>query len=291
MRISQVGDFRCALGEGPVWDVIDQALYFVDVLGHRVHRLSGDHADLRTWEMGGVVTALTPRETGGLLVVTAAGTGVFDPTSGDFRVIAERLSQHARVNVNDGKVDRQGRFVVGTLEPLGQPNQMPSAGFYRLEAAGPPTLLDDGYRLTNEPCWSPDGATFYIADSLDYQIYAYDYDVDAGLVSGKRPFVSTRDFGGIPDGATVDADGRLWTALCEGGAVVAFDNKGFVDRVIELPTPLIASVMFGGAELDRLYVTTMNGASFGRADDGIGGSLFVIDDLGAVGLAERRVAL
>jgi sugar lactone lactonase YvrE len=109
-------------------------------------------------------------------------------------------------------------------------------------------------------------------------------------VSNRRLFANTRELGGIPDGATVDRDGLMWMAICEGAKVVAFRPDGKIERIIEMPVKLPASVMFGGPDLDLLYVTTIDPALLGRPAEPGAGELFVIEGLGTRGLPEPRYA-
>ena len=148
--------------------------------------------------------------------------------------------------------------------------------------------IDDDYILGNGPCWSPDDKTFYHADSVRNMIYAYDYDLDSGTASNRREFASTSEWGGIPDGATVDTQGYIWSAICEGGVVVRFNPDGGTDMVIEMPVKCPASAIFGGPNLDQLYVPSLSPAFLGRKADPLDGTLFVIEGLGIKGIPEVR---
>jgi sugar lactone lactonase YvrE len=120
-------------------------------------------------------------------------------------------------------------------------------------------------------------------------IYAYDYDIESGQVSGRRAFFNSEKWGPIPDGATVDADGNLWSAICEGGVVLCISPAGEVLREIEFPTRIPASVMFFGPDLDRLFVPTIDPSFIpGREAGPDDGACFVIDGLGVKGLPEPR---
>jgi sugar lactone lactonase YvrE len=135
---------------------------------------------------------------------------------------------------------------------------------------------------------------FYFADSMHHVIYAYDYDADSGTVTNRREFAKTEALGGIPDGATVDRDGRLWCALCNAGMIVCYRPNGAIETIIEMPSKLISSVMFGGSRLDQLYCTSINPAAvpaiFSCDASSGGGELFVVTGLGVTGLPERRFA-
>jgi sugar lactone lactonase YvrE len=276
------------VGEGPVWDVAEQVLYFVDIVGRKVHRFDPASGETRSWNVPSVIGSMALREKGGAIVALKDGVHALDLESGALAPIA-LPSQQPRVQFNDGKVDRRGRFVVGSGDSDLRDTQYVGA-LYSLGADGALTALDHDIAIANGPCWSPDNATFYFSDSLSYSIFAYDYDVGTGTVANKRLFANTRELGGIPDGATVDADGLMWMAICEGAKIVAFRPDGKVERVVPMPVRLPASVMFGGPDLDLLYVTTIDPTLLGRPPEEGAGGVFAIEGLGARGLPEPRYA-
>jgi sugar lactone lactonase YvrE len=276
------------VGEGPLWDVAEQALYFIDIVGKVVHRYDPRTAQTRSWNVGQIIGSMALRAAGGGIVALKEGIFTLDFDSGNVELLAPARHINPRAQMNDGKVDRRGRFVVGSGDSDLR-NCQPYGSLYSLHANGSLHELDREIAISNGPCWSPDDKTLYFSDSLPYRIYAYDYDIDSGKVANRRLFADTRDLGGIPDGATVDTDGLMWMAICEGAKVVAFRPDGKVERTIDMPVKLPASVMFGGTHLDELYVTTIDPRLLGREPDG-GGDLFVITGLGARGIAESRYA-
>lgn len=287
MKISRVETHRCKVGEGPVWDVAEQALYFVDIVGRLVLRYDPATGETRRWEVPGIIGSMALREQGGAIIALPDGIYTLDFDTGETAPLARIEGQDPRLQFNDGKVDRRGRFVVGSTDSK---MEMAIGDIYSLGADGVLRVIDRGICISNGPCWSPDNRTFYFSDSVPYTIYAYDYDIDTGDASNRRVFANTRELGGIPDGATVDADGLMWMAICEGAKVVAFRPDGKVERIIDMPVPLTASVMFGGPDLDLLYVTSIDPTVLGRPAVGDSGDLFVIEGLGARGLREPRYA-
>jgi L-arabinonolactonase len=288
MQIERIPTVQCMVGEGPLWDVTEQALYFIDIVGKAVHRFDPSSGQTRTWHVGQIIGSMALREKGGAIVALKDGIFTLDFASGNLDLLAKANHIHPRAQMNDGKVDRRGRFVVGSGDSDIRDCQ-PYGTLYRLDADHSLHELDREIAISNGPCWSPDNKTLYFSDSLKYHIYAYDYDIATGNVANRRLFADTRELGGIPDGATVDTDGLMWMAICEGGKVVAFRPDGKIERIVEMPVKLPASVIFGGPNLDQLYVTSIDPRLLKRDPDG-GGDTFVITGLGSQGIAEPRYA-
>ncbi|MET0545934.1 MAG: SMP-30/gluconolactonase/LRE family protein [Caulobacterales bacterium] len=287
MKIEKLNAPRSVVGEGPLWDQTEQALFFVDLIGKKLLRFDPETGDSRLWEMPDVIGSLALRAKGGALVALKNGVHALDFDGGRIEPFALLPKLDPSVQFNDGKVDRRGRFIVGTMDTAMKDK---IGALYSLSPDSALQPLDDGYCITNGPCWSPDNRVLYAADTLPHEIYQYDYDPETGAAANRRIFAKTHALGGLPDGATVDADGLYWTAICEGGAVAAFRPDGKLERKIEMPVKLPTSVMFGGPNLDRLFVTSLDPSVFGRPSAPEDGCLFVIDGLGARGLPEPRFA-
>ncbi|MEO6386853.1 MAG: SMP-30/gluconolactonase/LRE family protein, partial [Croceibacterium sp.] len=208
---------RCQVGEGPVWDVAEQALYYIDILGRKVFRWDPASNDHKAWDVPDIIGSMALPTGGGAIVALGSGVHTLDFASGAVAPLALLDPPDPEVQLADGKVDRAGRFVFGTSH---RTMKEPSGGLYSLGPDHTMTKLDGDVFLGNGPCWSPDNQTLYHADSLRHLIYAYDYDLAAGTASNRRPIFDSSPWGPIPDGATVDADGNLWTAICEGGVVL-----------------------------------------------------------------------
>ena len=286
MQIVKLDLPKCKVGEGPVWDVAEQALYYIDIVEKAVFRWDPQSGARRRWDVPDIIGSMALREGGGAIVALGSGVHSLDFAGGEVASMA-LIDPDPEVQLADGKVDRTGRFVFGTSH---RAMKEPRGGLYSLEH-GRLTQLDNDIHLGNGPCWSPDNRTFYHADSLRHLIYAYDYDLETGRVANRRPFFDSSPWGPIPDGATVDAEGNLWTAICEGGVVLCVSPQGEVLREIAFPTRIPASVMFFGPELDRLFVPTIDPSFIpGREAAPDDGCCFVIDGLGVQGLPEPRYA-
>ncbi len=288
VRIEQCGKRYYELGEGPLWDPETGALIGIDVVGKRVWRQGSGEGEYREWAMPDVVSSIALRKSGGAVVTMSDGFFEFDFESGEYDRIGEPIEAHLNTRFNDGKVDRQGRFIAGTMD-----NRIadPLGSVYRLNPDRVVTKLDGEMVCSNGPCWSPDGQTFYFTDSLRARIYAYDYDTGTGNVSNRRVLIdfAAQGIDCAPDGCTVDAEGYLWNALCLAGKIARIAPDGTLERTIDMPVEYVTSVMFGGEKLDMLYVTSLR-IPLGRVPpkEVNAGALFVVHGLGVRGIPEPR---
>ena len=291
MQIDIFLDVKTILGEGPLWDVEQERLYWIDSFGQRVFRATADGRELRSWLVPAPIGSLALTRDGSTAITALAdGLHVLDLGTGEVTLITDPEADLPKNRLNDGKVDRRGRFVFGSMH-TGEDDR--SGRLYRLDPNYELTVLDDGLVCSNGPCWSPDDSTFYFSDTWSGEIWAYDYDVEAGAVSNRRAFatIDRSPTGGF-DGSTVDAEGGVWNALVYDGKVVRYAPDGTVDRVIDMPVKKVTSVMFGGPDLDTLFVTSMAKPPLPRfPDDPVSaGSIFAITGLGVTGVPEPRFA-
>lgn len=157
--------------------------------------------------------------------------------------------------VNDGRCDRQGRFVFGTINQAR--GHEPIAGFYRLNCdLSLDRLALEPVGIANSICFSVDGSLMYHADSTSKKIRCCDYDPMTGSVSNARIFVDLGTAPGVPDGSTVDASGYVWNAQWGGARIVRYAPDGTIDRIMGLPVSQPSCITFGGASLDDLFVTS-----------------------------------
>lgn len=289
MKIEVVVDVKTTLGEGPLWDVEQQRLYWIDAAGMRVFRSTAQGSEIRAWDVPSRVGSIAIRKDGsGAICSLAKGFYALDFATGECSLIAEIEADRPTNWINDGKVDRRGRFFAGTMDSQ---EAGPFGALYRLDPDFKVTKVDTDIIVSNGPCWSPDGNIFYFADSWSGEIWAYDYDQENGTVSNRRTFAKVdTSRGGAADGSTVDAEGYVWNAQVYDAKLVRYAPDGTVDRVIDMPVKKVTSVMFGGPNLDILYVTSMAKPPLPRfPDDGVlRGSLFAITGLGIKGVPEAR---
>lgn len=243
---------ECALGEGPVWDDRAGVLWFVDIDGRMVHRFDPETGARWSWQPPCRIGALALRAGGsGFVAGTEHGFAFVDPEANRFEPIADPEPHLPGNRFNDGKVDADGVFWAGTMDDA---KRARTGALYRLDATLAWTVADSGYRITNGPTFSLDGRIVYHNDTIDRVTYAFDHA--DGQLSNRRIFKDWSGLPGNPDGLTTDAEGFLWQAVWGGSCVRRVSPAGEVVAELALPVSQVTCCTFGGAKLDRLFVTT-----------------------------------
>jgi L-arabinonolactonase len=287
-----VVDGRHTLGEGIVWDDRGGRLFWTDIEGGALWAHVPATGALQRWPLPERLCSLALTEDGGrLLLALASGLAFFDLESGELDRICDVEAHLPTTRLNDGRTDRQGRFVFGVFNQAENPKAA-IGGFYRLNLDLTLKRLPLGdVAIANSICFSPDGGTMYYADSATREIRCCDYDADTGAVANLREFVPADAAPGDPDGSTIDADGYLWSTRWGAGQVVRFAPDGKVDRVLALPAPQPTCPAFGGPGLDVLFVTSATvGLGAGQLAEAPGSGGVFAQALPIRGLPEVRFA-
>ncbi|MEU5362585.1 SMP-30/gluconolactonase/LRE family protein [Streptomyces sp. NPDC005925] len=259
-----------ALGEGPTWDAAAGRLLWIDILGSRLHGYDPATGRRRVRTTGQHVGAVKPRAGGGLVLNLRDGIALLDP-DGAFRWLRREAVPGRRAN--DAAVAPDGSLWAGTMRY----DEAPGGGtLSRVTGDGRAEVVLPGVTVSNGTGWSPDGRLMYYVDSPTRRIDVFAYE--EGRVTNRRALAVIEDGAGFPDGLTVDADGCVWVALWDGGAVRRYTPDGTLDRVVGLPVPRVTACAFGGAGLTDLYVTTAR-VGLDPAPP-LAGSLLVVPDAG-----------
>ena len=278
------------IGEGPVWDARTQRLYWVDIIGQELHVFNPADGTDTTHACPEIVTSVSPRAAGGVLLTLRRSFALFDEATGRFDAIADVEPGMPGNRFNDGKTDRRGRHWAGTMGDVNWNH--PFGNLYRFGPDRRPARVAENICCSNGIAWSPDDRTMYFCESFAYVIHAYDFDAVTGAIEHRRPFATVdAASGSFPDGITVDADGFLWCAQPVFGRLVRYDPTGRIERIVELPVSRGTSVMFGGRDLSTLYITTMRTTLDEKqlSEEPLAGSLLAITP-GVRGLAETPFA-
>lgn len=262
-----IANYHCETGENPLWHPMERRLYWTDIPGGRLFRydpLTGTHEQ---FYHGRPVGGFTVQQDGSLLLFMDRGT-VACWRDGEMKTVIEEIPQEREFRFNDVIADPHGRVFCGIVDDNGQKGRL-----YRLDPDGSLSVLVENIGCSNGMAFSADQKLFYYTDSLAYEIYVFDYEVETGSISNQRVFARFTEKDGMPDGATLDAQGRLWSALWDGFAVARLANDGSVTERIELPTGKVSSVTFGGENLTDMYITTAGGHAPPDGDS-LAGALF-----------------
>ncbi|MEU8823466.1 SMP-30/gluconolactonase/LRE family protein [Streptomyces sp. NPDC048636] len=264
-----------SLGEGPTWDPTARRLIWVDILAARVHTYDPATGDRTTLATEQHIGAAKPRARGGLVVNLRDGVGLYG-ADGGFRWLLREVVPGRRGN--DAAVAPDGSLWAGTMRYDAAPG---GGTLTRIAPDGGRTDVLSDVAVSNGIGWSPDGRLMYYVDTPTRRVDVFDGDGGRGPAefSARRPFVRLEEGAGQPDGLCVDAEGAVWVALWDGGAIRRYAPDGTLDRVVELPVPRPTACAFGGPDLTDLYVTTAR-VGVNPAAAPLAGSLLVVPGAG-----------
>jgi sugar lactone lactonase YvrE len=268
-HLELIADYACASGENPLWHPLEKRLYWCDIPNGRIFRYDPASGVHEPCYKGRPVGGFTIQSDGSLLLFMDRCTigiwraGAFTEIIPDIE--AERLSRF-----NDVIADPAGRVFCGTMSsPAGK------GRLYRLDTDGSLHVVLEGIGCSNGMAFTLDQKGFYYTDSFAHEIYLFDYSADDGAISNQRVYARFGESDGLPDGATLDAEGQLWSALWDGASIVRMNADGTIERRIDLPVRKVSSLAFGGEDYSDLYITTAGGDT--RDEDGtLAGALFRI---------------
>lgn len=290
-QLSLLIDAKNQLGECVLWCDRSRRVFWTDILAARLHAYSVVDGEMQTWEMPERLSCFALTESDDrLLLGLASRLAFFDLSSGLVTPICPVEDHLPTTRINDGRCDRQGRFVFGTMNEA--PGKPAIGGFYRLNTdLSLQRLPLPAVSISNSICFSPDGKSMYYCDSLQRVIYRWD-GYAQGSAGQQHKLVDLSDEVAEPDGSTIDADGFLWNAQWAAGRVVRYAQDGSVDRVMTLPASQPSCVCLGGEKFEQLFVTSARQSL--SVDDiaaqPLAGGLFHAQLQGVHGLAENRFA-
>ncbi|UIN22382.1 SMP-30/gluconolactonase/LRE family protein [Herbaspirillum frisingense] len=292
MNAQLLVDGHHELGEGVLWCERSQTVFWTDIHASRLWSHDPQSGATRSWPMPERLCCFAfTADPERLLIGLASRLAFFNLGTGAITPICRIEDDLPTTRLNDGRCDRQGRFVFGTLNE--DAGRAPIASFYRLNAdLSLERLPLPGIAISNSICFSPDGTRMYHCDSMEGKIMVCDYDPASGAIAHQRVFADLAQQPGGPDGSTVDADGHVWNAQWGGARVVRFAPDGRIDRIVDMPTAQPSCVAFGGAALDTLFVTSAHEGMSARQreQDALAGALFAVPETGVRGLPEVRFA-
>ncbi|XP_026736803.1 regucalcin-like isoform X2 [Trichoplusia ni] len=290
------------LGEGPHWDSDAKALYFVSIFDYTINKYEPETERHTKSKFDEMPTFIIPVEGKKNRFVISQGRKVVevewdgeDNSASIVRVITEVDKDNPNNRFNDAKADPRGRLFAGTMGHEYEPGKfdLKKGSLYRIDPDGTTTTLATGIDIANGLCWDLKEKAFYFADSFEYTIRRYDYDVETGEISNPKTVFAYKDHGlkGIVDGMTIDTDGNLWVANFDGNQILRIDpKKSKLLQKVPIPALQVTSAAFGGARLDVLYVTSAR-MDRGRPQPPPAGATFSVTGLAARGHPNYNVLL
>ena len=263
-HIEKVASPNAIVGEGPVWNSEEQKIYWTDIQGGKLFKYDPENRANQVIHEGFEVGGFRFNESGGLILGSWEGIYLWNSDE-DFQLLRNGEIDGTKVNirVNDATSGPDGSFYCGTDSTNWQNDVV-----FRINPDHSIDVIDEGIKLCNGMGFSPDESTFYNTDSLRKTIFQWDYKKSTKSVSNKRVFVNLDDdSSGIVDGMTVDSEGYIWSAIWFSSKVMRFDPDGKLEREIYFPATQTSCPMFGGKDLNELYVTTAN-AGTGQPPNG-----------------------
>jgi sugar lactone lactonase YvrE len=245
-------DVQATLGEGPVWVERDQALWFVDIKQHKVHRFDPASGDHKSYDAPCQVGWVLPSDDGKFIAGLQQGLARFDPATGAFEVIHAPEAATPGNRLNDATVDPQGRIWFGSMDD-GEASD--SGRVYCLDRG---EVRDSGLPpicITNGPAVSPDGRTLYHTDTLGRVIHKVPVH-ENGTLGAPAVFATIDEADGWPDGSICDSEGHVWIGLWGGWRARRYAPTGEIAAEVRLPAANITKIALGGPDLRTAYATS-----------------------------------
>lgn len=247
---------RTELGESPVWDAAQAAIWFVDVHAPAVHRLAVATDRLDSWPMPEKCGSIGLCENGQILVALKRALHLFDPETARLEHFTDVETDAPEGNrLNDGKVAPDGSFWVGSMDDT--PERQPTGSLYRVAPDGRVEKKVEGIRISNGLAWSADGRTMFYSDSRGTWIRRYRHDLATGELSAMKVIAEPTLEQGRPDGAATDVDGFYWSAGVSSGFLNRFSPEGELVEQVALPVPNPTMPCFTGTDMKTVYVTSL----------------------------------
>ncbi|MFK4482079.1 MULTISPECIES: SMP-30/gluconolactonase/LRE family protein [unclassified Curtobacterium] len=246
--VTVFSDARAVLAESIVWDPSAQLLRWTDITLGTLVTAQSDGTVVSTVPLPPPLASFQPRASGGFVAALGDTVVVTDEHGAIERELTRVEHATAGLRFNEGKCDPFGRFLVGSMNlTTGEPD----GALYSVEADGTTRLLRGGFGVTNGFEWSDDGTVMYVTDTSASTIYRGSYGPD-GELGELEPFV----VGHAHDGLVRDDEGCSWSAIYGGGRVERYGPDGSHLETVELPTPNVTSVAFGGPDMSTLFVAS-----------------------------------
>lgn len=264
------------LGESPIWNPIDNSIYFVDIKKRVINRFCILTEELESIPAPSEIGCIVLNAGGGLVAAMHSGLAFVDFHNSEYSFLTSIDNDELNNRPNDGKCDELGRLWVASMD---NKEIRPSGRLWKISSSKSRKIMDSNFIVGNGIDWSPDSKKMYFTDSTNRIIYVYDFDLIDGSIKNRKVFAAIPESAGYPDGLAVDSYGYIWSAHWDGWQITRYCPNGNIDMTVSMPVPRPTSLAFGGENLSTLYITS---ASFGLSPDQLrisplSGGLFAYD--------------
>ena len=151
-----VANYRCEVGENPLWDEREGRLYWVDIDTGRLFRVDHESGEHECFYRGSEkIGGFTCQEDGSLLLFEVDRIAVLGK-DGRRRVITEHIDGDM-VRFNDAIADPEGRVFAGSIGKTDQ-----SGGLYRIDRDGSIDSRVEGHGLRERHGFQPRSAALLL---------------------------------------------------------------------------------------------------------------------------------
>lgn len=284
LKVEVIGEHRCQLAEGPVWDAKRNAICWIDLLLGEIHEYSFHDQSRKVYYAEQIIGSFAICDNGNFITALKNGFAFIERPRGEIKMISSPEEHLPNNRFNDGKCDPVGRFWAGTMSLT---EDTGTGSLYVLEKDLTHSKKVGDITISNGISWSIDHKQLFYIDTPSMKVSAFDYDKVTGRISNRRTVIQIEDRDGYPDGMTIDNEGMLWIAHWNGWQVTRWNPvNGEKLFTIKLPVAKVTSCIFGGENLSDLFITS---AQVGLTpeelqEQPLAGSLFVIRDCGFTGM-------
>jgi sugar lactone lactonase YvrE len=266
-QVEVIANYACETGENPLWHPIERCLYWCDIPKGRLFRYDPATGTHEQCYQGRPIGGFTIQADGSLLLFMDRGTIALWRDGALTEVVSEIAAERSS-RFNDVIADPLGRVFCGTMSTDDCKGRL-----YRLDLDCSLHPLLEGIGCSNGMAFTLDRKGMYYTDSFAREIYLFDYDIQTAALSNRRVFAHFSENDGLPDGATVDAAGRLWSAIWDGSRIVRLSSNGEIEEEVMIPARKASSLTFGGEDYSDIYITSAAGNSE-EVDGPLAGALF-----------------
>jgi sugar lactone lactonase YvrE len=249
--------------ESPRWH--DGRLYASDFLTNRVLAFDDQFTDSVVCEVPGQPSGTGWLPDGSLLISSMLDRRVLRFADGNFTEHAN-LSDLAEWHCNDMTVDEAGRAYIGNFGwDDTTSDRIRSSDIHSVEPDGRVSVAATDLVFPNGMAISPDGATFFVAETFAARISAFDRASD-GSLSNRRTWASFTSSqptslaaicaSGVPlpDGIALDAEGALWIGDAGGRGALRVAEGGEILDAVSSDDQASYAVALGGSDRQTLFM-------------------------------------